>query len=149
MRFRRNVKEEKLFRWVAIGALVLLGVLLIVYGITRNHDLLDLIVPAFLVPPLSFFVSYTLRRDFVELNENQIVFINGNGRDIKIDISDVEAILIPSPQALKKKRKDNPIIIVRREIKNIISYSAEIETYIKENVKVDIAYYDDYGQAIK
>ena len=127
----------------------MLGVLLIVYGITRNHDLLDLIVPAFLVPPLSFFVSYTLRRDFVELNENQIVFINGNGRDIKIDISDVEAILIPSPQALKKKRKDNPIIIVRREIKNIISYSAEIETYIKENVKVDIAYYDDYGQAIK
>ncbi|MBR7186316.1 MAG: hypothetical protein IKD43_02355 [Clostridia bacterium] len=149
MKFRRNIKEEKLFRWVAIGGIVLIVMLLIAYFITRNADLFDLIVPALFVPPLFFFMSYMLKKSFVEFKENQIIFVNGNGRDFKINISDIEALLIPSPKALKNKFKDNSIVIVRQEIKNIISYSMEIEKYIKENIKVDIVYYDDYRQAIK
>ncbi len=149
MKFRRNIKEEKLFSWVAIGGIVLIVMLLIVYFITRNADLFDLFIPALLVPPLFFFISYMLKKSFVEFKENQIIFVNGNGRNFKINISDIEAILIPSPKALKNKFKDNPIVIVRQEIKNIISYSMEIEKYIKENIKVDIVYYDDYRQAIK
>ena len=149
MKFRRNVKDEKMFRWVAIGGIVLIVMLLIVYFITRNADLFDLFVPALLVPPLFFFISYILKKSFVEFKENQIIFVNGNGRDFKINISDIEAILIPSSKALKNKFKDNSIVIVRQEIKNIISYSMEIEKYIKENIEVDIVYYDDYRQAIK
>ena len=32
---------------------------------------------------------------------------------------------------------------------NVISYTKEIETYIKENLKVNIEYYDNYSKALK
>lgn len=149
MKFRRNVKEEKLFRGVAIGGLVLLAILFIIFVITRDNALFDLIVPTLLIPPLFFFISISTKKQFVEFKENKIILINGNGRDITIDTSEIETIMIPSAIALKSKIQDNPIILKRREIKNIISYSTEIEEYIKKNLKIDIVYYDKYSRAIK
>ena len=149
MKFRRNVKEEKLFRGVAIGGLVLLAILFIIFVITRDNALLDLIVPTLLIPPLFFFISISTKKQFVEFKENEIILINGNGRDITIDTSEIETIMIPSAIALKSKIQDNPIILKRKEIKNIISYSVEIEEYIKNNLKIDIVYYDKYSRAIK
>ena len=149
MKFRRNVKEEKLFHRVAIGGLVLLAVLLIVYLTTHDNVLLDLLVPALLIPPISFFISNSMKKDFVEINENEVVLINGNGYNITIDTSDIEAILIPSSKALKNKVKGNAIVVKRSEIKNIFSYSSEIEQYIKETLPIRIVYYDDYSQVIK
>ena len=149
MKFRRNVKEEKLFRWVAIGGLVLLAILFIIFVITSDNALLALIVPTLLIPPLFFFISISTKKQFVEFKENKIILINGNGRDITIDTSEIETIMIPSAIALKSKIQDNPIILKRREIKNIISYSTEIEEYIKKNLKIDIVYYDKYSRAIK
>ena len=149
MKFRRNVKEEKLFRWVAIGGLVLLAILFVIFVTTRDNALLDLIVPAILIPPLFFFISISMKKQFVEFKEDKIILINGNGRDITIDISEIETIMIPSATALQSKIQDNPIILKRRVIKNIISYSIEIEEYIKKNLKIDIVYYDKYSRAIK
>ena len=149
MKFRRNVKDEKLFRWVAIGGLVLLAILFVIFVTTRDNALLDLIVPAILIPPLFFFISISMKKQFVEFKEDKIILINGNGRDITIDISEIETIMIPSATALQSKIQDNPIILKRRVIKNIISYSIEIEEYIKKNLKIDIVYYDKYSRAIK
>ena len=149
MKFRRNVKEEKLFRWVAIGGLVLLAILFVIFVTTRDNTLLDLIVPAILIPPLCFFISISMKKHFVEFKEDKIILINGNGRDITIDLSEIETIMIPSATALQSKIQDNPIILKRRVIKNIISYSIEIEEYIKKNLKIDIVYYDKYSRAIK
>ena len=149
MKFRRNVKEEKFSRGVAIGGLVLLAILFVIFVTTRDNALLDLIVPAILIPPLFFFISISTKKQFVEFKEDKIILINGNGRDITIDISEIETIMIPSATALKSKIQDNPIILKRRVIKNIISYSIEIEEYIKKNLKIDIVYYDKYSRAIK
>lgn len=149
MKFRRNVKDEKLFRWVAIGGLVLLAILFVIFVTTRDNALLDLIVPAILIPPLFFFISISMKKQFVEFKEDKIILINGNGRDITIDISEIETIMIPSATALQSKIQDNPIILKRRVITNIISYSIEIEEYIKKNLKIDIVYYDKYSRAIK
>ena len=149
MKFRRNVKEEKFFRVVAIGGLVLLAILFVIFVTTRDNALLDLIVPAILIPPLFFFISISMKKQFVEFKEDKIILINGNGQDITIDISEIETIMIPSATAQQSKIQDNPIIFKRREIKNIISYSVEIEEYIKKNLKIDIVYYDKYSRAIK
>ena len=149
MKFRRNVKEEKIFRGVAIGGLVLLAILFVIFVTTRDSALLDLIVPAILIPPLFFFISISTKKQFVEFKEDKIILINGNGRDITIDISEIETIMIPSATAQQSKIQDNPIIFKRREIKNIISYSVEIEEYIRKNLKIDIVYYDKYSRAIK
>ena len=149
MKFRRNVKEEKIFRGVAIGGLVLLAILFVIFVTTRDSALLDLIVPAILIPPIFFFISISTKKQFVEFKEDKIILINGNGRDITIDISEIETIMIPSATAQQSKIQDNPIIFKRREIKNIISYSVEIEEYIKKNLKIDIVYYDKYSRAIK
>ncbi len=149
MKFRRNTKEEIFFRWVAIGGIGLIIVLLVAYFITRDADLFKLIAPAIPIPPLFFFLSYTLKKSFVEFKENQIVFLNGNGRDFKVDISDIKTIFLPSPKALKNKFKNHSIVLARGEMKNIISYSAEIAKYIEENLKCDIVYYDDFRQTMK
>ena len=108
MKFRRNVRDEKIFRWVAIGGLVLLVILLVIFAITRDNALLDLIVPAIPIPPLYFFMSISMKKQFVEFKEDKIVLINGNGRDITIDISEIETIMVPSATALKRKMQDPP-----------------------------------------
>lgn len=149
MKFRRNVKDEKLFKWVAIGGLILIAILLVIFIITKDMDLIDLITSALFIPPLSYLMSCLLKKSFVEFNDNQIILINGYGRDFNINLNDVTIILMPSPEALKRKFRDNPIIVVRQNFKNIITYSKEIENYIKDNLKVNIDYYDDYRKAIK
>lgn len=149
MKFRRNIKEEKLFRWVAIGDLILLAILLVILVTTRDNAILDLIIPTVLISPLFFFMSILTKKQFVEFKEDEIILINGNGRDITISTSEIETIMIPSAIALKNKMHDNPIILKRQECKNIISYSFEIEEYIKENLKNQVAYYDKYNEAMK
>lgn len=149
MKFRRNTKEGKTFLWVAIGGIVLIIALLVAFFITRDKDLFDLIIPAIPIPPLFFFLSYTLKKSFVEFEESQIVFLNGNGRDFTVNISDIKTIFLPSHKALKNKFKNHSIVLARGEMKNIISYSAEIAKYIEENIKVDIVYYDSFRQAMK
>ena len=76
MKFRRNIKEEKIFLWVAIGGIGLIIALLVAYFITRDEDLFDLIIPAIPIPPLFFYLSYTLKKSFVEFKDNQIVFVH-------------------------------------------------------------------------
>jgi hypothetical protein len=149
MKFRRNVKEEKLFYKVAIGSLVVFIILLVIYLITFNSDILRLLGSVLVVVPLYFFGSRSLKRDFVEFQEDKIIIINSNARNIEINISEIETIILPSAKALKSKKEDNPIVIKRVNTSNIISYSVEIENYIKENLSNYISYYDDYLDTFK
>jgi hypothetical protein len=149
MKFRRNVKVEKLFYKVAIGSLVVFIILLVIYLITFNSDILRLLGSVLVVVPLYFFGSRSLKRDFVEFQEDKIIIINSNARNIEINISEIETIILPSAKALKSKKEDNPIVIKRVNTSNIISYSVEIENYIKENLSNYISYYDDYLDTFK
>ena len=76
MRFRRNVKEEKLFYKVAIGSLVVFIILLVIYLITFDSDILRLLGSVLVVVPLYFFGSRSLKRDFIEFQEDKIIIIN-------------------------------------------------------------------------
>ena len=149
MKFRRNIKEEKLFHKVALFSLIAEIVLLIIYFITFNEELVRFILVLLFVFPLYFLIVHLLRKSFVEFQEDKIILINGNGINIVININEIEKILIPSSKALESKMKDNAIIIKRIGVNNIISYSLEIESYIKNNYKIDVEYYDNYTQAIK
>ena len=149
MKFRRNIKEEKLFNKVALFSLIAEIVLLTIYFITFNEELVRFILLLLFVFPLYFLLVHLLRKSFVEFQEDKIILINGNGINIVININEIEKILIPSSKALESKMKDNAIIIKRIGVNNIISYSSEIENYIKNNYKIDVEYYDNYTQAIK
>ena len=149
MKFRCNIKEEKLFRIVALFSLIAEIVLLTIYFITFNEELVRFILLLLFVFPLYFLLVHLLRKSFVEFQEDKIILINGNGINIVININEIEKILIPSSKALESKMKDNAIIIKRIGANNIISYSSEIENYIKNNYKIDVEYYDNYTQAIK
>ena len=149
MKFRRNIKEENLFHKVALFSLISEIVLLTIYFITFNEELVRFILLLLFVFPLYFLLVHLLRKSFVEFQEDKIILINGNGINIVININEIEKILIPSSKALESKMKDNSIIIKRIGADNIISYSSEIENYIKNNYKIDVEYYDNYTQAIK
>ena len=149
MKFRRNIKEEKLFHKVALFSLIAEIVLLTIYFITFNEELVRFILVLLFEFPLCFLLVHLLRKSFVEFQEDKIILINGNGINIVININEIEKILIPSSKALESKMKDNAIIIKRIGVNNIISYSSEIENYIKNNYKIDVEYYDNYTQAIK
>ena len=149
VKFRRNIKEEKLFHKVALFSLIAEIVLLAIYFITFNEELVRFILVLLFVFPLYFLIVHLLRKSFVEFQEDKIILINGNGINIVININEIERILIPSSKALESKMKDNAIIIKRIGVDNIISYSLEIESYIKNNYKIDVEYYDNYTQAIK
>ena len=149
MKFRRNIKEEKLFHKVALFSLIAEIVLLTIYFITFNEELVRFILLLLFVFPLYFQIVHLLKKSFVEFQEDKIILINGNGINIVININEIEKILIPSSKALESKMKDNAIIIKRIGVNNIISYSSEIENYIKNNYKIDVEYYDNYTQAIK
>ena len=149
MKFRRNIKEEKLFHKVALFSLIAEIVLLTIYFITFNEELVRFILLLLFVFPLYFLLVHLLRKSFVEFQEDKIILINGNGINIVININEIEKILIPSSKALESKMKDNNIIIKRIGVDNIISYNSEIENYIKNNYKIDVEYYDNYTQAIK
>jgi len=149
VKFRRNIKEEKLFHKVALFSLIAEIVLLTIYFITFNEELVRFILVLLFVFPLYFLLVHLLRKSFVEFQEDKIILINGNGINIVININEIEKILIPSSKALESKMKDNAIIIKRIGVNNIISYNSEIENYIKNNYKIDVEYYDNYTQAIK
>ena len=149
MKFRRNIKEEKLFHKVALFSLIAEIVLLAIYFITFNEEFVRFILLLLFVFPLYFLIVHLLRKSFVEFQEDKIILINGNGINIVININEIERILIPSSKALESKMKDNAIIIKRIGVNNIISYNSEIENYIKNNYKIDVEYYDNYTQAIK
>ncbi len=149
MKFRRNIKEEKLFHKVALFSLIAEIVLLTIYFITFNEELVRFILVLLFVFPLYFLLVHLLRKSFVEFQEDKIILINGNGINIVININEIEKILIPSSKALESKMKDNAIIIKRIGVNNIISYNSKIENYIKNNYKIDVEYYDNYTQAIK
>ena len=149
MKFRRNIKEEKLFHKVALFSLIAEIVLITIYFITFNEELVRFILVLLFVFPLYFLLVHLLRKSFVEFQEDKIILINGNGINIVININEIEKILIPSSKALESKMKDNAIIIKRIGVNNIISYNSKIENYIKNNYKIDVEYYDNYTQAIK
>ena len=144
MKFRRNIKEEKLFRTVALLSLIAEIILIAVYLTTNYAKLLDLILTLIPVFPLYLLISNKLKKHFVELKEDKIILINGNENNIVINIDEIQMILIPSATALKNKIKENNIAIKRIDTTNIIPYKPEIENYIKETYKLDIVYYDDY-----
>ncbi len=148
MKFRRNIKEEKLFRTVALISLIAEIILIAVYLTTNYTKLLDLIILLIFVFPLYLLISNKLKKNFVELKEDEIILINSNGNNIVINIDEIQTILIPSTTALKNKIKENNIVIKRNSITNIIPYKPEIENYIKETYKLNIVYYDDYSKAI-
>lgn len=149
MKFRTNTNEEKLFKKVAIVCLVLFVILLVIYFITSYDELLRLLGPLFLCIPICFSICNLLKKDFVEFSEEKIIFLNHNGVNFEINIEEIKMIKIPSEKALKRKMNDNKIIIKRMDVDNVLSYSVELEKYIKENIEVEISYYDNYAEALR
>ena len=149
MKFRSNAKDEKLFKIVAILFSVLFIILLVIYFFTNEILLIRFVFLSALIIPLYFYISYILKNSFVEFKTDQIILINYKSNNIVIELSEINEILIPSQKALKSKFKANDIIIKRKDIHNVISYSKDIEEYIIENLKVNILYYDNYSKAIK
>jgi hypothetical protein len=148
MKFHRNKKEAKIFRCVALASLTLPAVSIVIFFITKNKDLLSLFLTSALVPPCFFFIAHHLKNNYIEFQNKKIVFINFIAPSVEVPISEIEVILIPSPQALKNKAKDNAVIFKRPSVTNITSYSPEIEKYILDYVDAQIVYYDDYSAAI-
>lgn len=149
MKFRTNTNEEKLFKKVAIVCLVLFVILLVIYFITSYDELLRLLGPLFLCIPICFSICNLLKKDFVEFSEGKIIFLNHKGVNFEINIDEIKMIKIPSEKALKRKMHDNKIIIKRMDVDNVLSYSVELEKYIKENIEVEISYYDNYAEALR
>lgn len=149
MKFHTNTNEEKLFKKVAIVCLALFIVILIVYFITFSNDCLRFLGPLFLCIPICFYISNLLKKDFVEFSEDKIIFLNHKGVNFEINIEEVKMIMIPTEKALKRKFDDNKIVIKRISVDNVISYSAELEKYIKDNLNVKISYYDKYSEILK
>lgn len=149
MKFRRNLKDEKVFKSAAIFFLIIVVLLIFIYIFTQEKVLIRFILGLLLVSPLYFYISFILKNSYVEINKDKIVLINRKSNNIEIIVSEIQGILIPSEKAVKNKAKDNPIIIKHKDKQNIISYAVEIEEYIKNNLNVNIEYYDKYSKAIK
>ena len=150
MRFRRNISAQKTFNAVAIISLIATIVLLIIYFINHEKTLLRFIILLFFIFPLYFYISYITKNQYIKFTKDKIIIINHNNvNNFEFNLSEVIVIKIPSQKALKNKFKENAIIIKRPTMVNVISYTKEIETYIKENLKVNIEYYDNYSKALK
>ena len=149
MKFRRNIKAEKAFRFVAIGGAFVFLACIVGYIMTWDQDLIKLVVSSAFLAPAYFCVVATLRKQFIEFKEDQIDFIANKSVVSIIKIDDIDEILIPTPVARKKRMQDNAIIFKCGEEKSITSYTPEVEAYVKENLNVKISYYDNYKKAIK
>lgn len=149
MKFRRNLEAEKAFRFVAIGGAFVFLACLGGYIMTRDQDLIKLVVSSAFLAPAYFCVVATLHKQFIEFKEDQIDFIANKGVVSVIKIEDIDEILIPTPVARKKRMQDNKIIFKCGEKRSITSYTPEIEAYVKENLNVKISYYDNYKKAMK
>ena len=76
MKFRRNIKEEKLCKIVAIVGLLLLVVSIIAYLMTFSEELIEFMILLFVISPIYFFLTYLLKNSFVEFYEDKIALIN-------------------------------------------------------------------------
>lgn len=150
MRFRRNISAHKTFNAVAIIYLIATIVLLIIYFINHEKTLLRFIILLIFIFPLYFYILYITKNQYIEFTKDKIIIINHNNvNNFEFNLFEIIVIKIPSQKALKNKFKENAIIIKRPTMVNVISYTKEIETYIKENLKVNIEYYDNYSKALK
>ena len=66
MKFRRNIEAEKAFRYAAIGGAIVFAACLVGYIMTRDQDLIKLIISSALIAPTFFYIVTTLRNHFVE-----------------------------------------------------------------------------------
>ena len=87
MKFRRNVKEEKTFKFIAIFFLIIFIVLLVIYLFTddtvisiRFGSLSALIIP------LCFYISHILKHSFIEFKTDKIILINHKSNNIVIEL---------------------------------------------------------------
>ena len=103
MKFRRNIKAEKAFRFVAIGGAFVFLACLVGYIMTWDQDLIKLVVSSAFLAPAYFCVVATLRKQFIEFKEDQIDFIANKSVVSIIKIDDIDEILIPTPVARKKE----------------------------------------------
>lgn len=150
MRFRRNISAHKIFNAAAIIYLIATIVLLIIYFINHEKTLLRFIILLIFIFPLYFYILYITKNQYIEFTKDKIIIINHNNvNNFEFNLFEIIVIKIPSQKALKNKFKENAIIIKRPTMVNVISYTKEIETYIKENLKVNIEYYDNYSKALK
>ena len=148
MRFRRNHNEEKLFKRMGRLFLLLPIILGAYYFITRNADVLGMFLTCILLPPFFFFMGYSMSQNYIEFQQEKIVYINHIAPSIEIYISEIELIMVPSPEALNSNTKENNIIFKRSATTNITSYTPEIEQYIIEHINARVIYYDNYKNAI-
>ena len=149
MKFRRNLEHEKAFKVMAIFCLLFSIAFLVVYLVTQNPTFLRFLVLGILSFLPCACLVYGTRRDYVEFQKDKIVFINVLGSDVEINISDIEAVMIPSPKALKQKLKDNEIFFKQSSGYHALSYTPEIEKYILEHFDFRIVYYDNYNKVFK
>jgi len=93
-------------------------------------------------------MGYSMSNNYIEFQQDKVVFINHIAPSVEINISEIELIMVPSPRALNRTSKENNIIFKRPATTNITSYTPEIEQYIIEHINVRIIYYDNYKNAI-
>ena len=149
MKFRRNTKQEKMFKKVALLSLLFSVAFLIVYFVTQNTDFIRLFAAGIFTSIVVFSLVYTEKRAYIEFQKDKIVFINHIASNIEISISDIEAIIMPSEKALKSKLKDTDILFKQSSGYNPVSYTPDIEKFILEYLDIPIIYYDNYNDAIK
>ena len=149
MKFRRNTKQEKMFKKVALLSLLFSVAFLIIYFVTQNTAFIRLFATGIFTSIVVFYLVYTEKRAYIEFQKDKIVFINHIASNIEISISDIEAIIMPSEKALKSKLKDNDILFKQSSGYNPVSYTPDIEKFILEHLDIPIIYYDNYNDAIK
>ena len=100
MRFRRNHNEEKLFKRIGQLSLLLPILLGVFFFITRDADVLGLFLTCILLPPFFYFMGYSMSNNYIEFQQDKVVFINHIAPSVEINISEIELIMVPSPRAL-------------------------------------------------
>lgn len=153
MKFRYDDKSNKIIKYVIIGILVLSAILFIIYLSTHNSAWLYFFISALMVAVIFYLLMSDAKNIYIDFQGDTIFISHGRMGSVKIIITDIETILIPSATALKNKKEINHIIFKRKNIADTFDgflsttrYSIEIENYIKENLTINIKYYDDYNK---
>ncbi|MBP3397229.1 MAG: hypothetical protein J6L87_08665 [Clostridia bacterium] len=149
MKFQRNLGDARAFRTAAI-LFSLFGIaFLIIYLVTRDSVFLRLLAMGAPTSLFCFYLAYSAGRDYVVFQEDKILFSNRFAADFAVNVSDIEAVLVPSQKALRNKWKSNEIIFKRASEYNSVSHTPEIEAYILEHLDVRVIYYDDRSKALR
>lgn len=146
MKFRRNVKQEKVFKKTSILLSIFNIAFLIIFFVTQNPAFVRLFAAGIFTSLPIFYLIYSIRRDYIEFKNDKIVLINHIASNIEINISDIETVLIPSQKALMSKLKDNEIFLMQTSGYNPISYTPDIEKFILKHLDIQIVYYDNYNE---